>query len=89
MAVNTYGALDPQALFAVTDTDALPVPAVRVIARVELVPLHPVPITDHVYDVAPTTAAEVYIAVAPVHGAVGRVTVDGVAGTAVIGAANT
>ena len=89
VAVNTYGALDPQALFAVTDTDALPVPAVSVIARVELVPLHPVPLTDHVYEVAPTTAAEVYMAVAPAHGAVGNVTVVGAAGTEVIGVANT
>ena len=48
--------LDPHELFAVTDTVALPVPAVNVIDVVVLVPLHPVPLTDHVYEVAPDTA---------------------------------
>ena len=45
---NTYAALDPQLLFAVTDTEPVPVPAVSVIELVVLVPLHPVPLTVHV-----------------------------------------
>ena len=42
-----------------TDTDAEPFPAVSVIELVVLVPLHPVPLTDHVYEVAPDTAGTV------------------------------
>ena len=56
---NMYGALEPQALFAVTDTLPVPVPAVRVIVLEVLEPLHPVPLTDHVYEVAPDTAGTV------------------------------
>jgi hypothetical protein len=78
-AVNVYALLVPQALLAVTDTVPAPVPAVRVIELVVLVPLQPVPLTDHVYDVAPLTAGTVYTAVAPVHGAVGNVTELGAA----------
>ena len=78
-AVNVYAALDPQALLAVTDTVPAPVPAVSVIELVVLVPLHPVPLTDQVYEVAPLTAGTVYTAVAPVHGAVGSVTELGAA----------
>jgi hypothetical protein len=59
VAVNVYGVLDPQALLAVTDTVALPVPAVSVIELVVLEPLQPVPFTDQVYDVAPDTAGTV------------------------------
>ena len=51
--------LDPHELLAVTDTEALPVPAVRVIDVVVLLPLQPVPLTDHVYEVAPDTAGMV------------------------------
>lgn len=57
--MNTYAVLDPHALFAVTDTDAVDEPAVSVIEFVVLVPLHPVPLTDHVYEVAPVTAGTV------------------------------
>ena len=80
VAENTYGVLAPQALLAVTDTLAVVVPAVNVIELVELLPLHPVPLTVHVYDVAPVTAGTVYTAVALVHGAVGRVTDVGAVG---------
>ena len=55
-AVNVSAALDPQALLAVTDTEAAPVPAVNVIELEVLVPLHPLPLMVHVYDVAPDTA---------------------------------
>jgi hypothetical protein len=48
VAVKVYAVLDPHPLLAVTDTVALPVPAVSVIELVVLVPLHPVPFTDHV-----------------------------------------
>ena len=48
---------------AVTDTDPVTLPAVRVIVLLVLVPLHPVPLTDHVYEVAPVTAGMVYTAV--------------------------
>ena len=54
-AVNVYGVLAPQALFAVTDTLPVIVPAVSVALVVALVPLHPVPLTVHVYEVAPDT----------------------------------
>ena len=47
-ALNVYAELDPQALFAVTDTEPATLPAVRVALLVVLVPLHPVPLTDHV-----------------------------------------
>ena len=49
----------PQALTALTDTDAVLLPAVSVIELVVLLPLHPVPLTDHVYDVAPDTGVAV------------------------------
>lgn len=75
-------------MLAVTDTFAVPVPAVRVIELVVLLPLHPVPFTVHVYDVAPVTAGTVYTAVLFVHGAVGRVADVGAAGTAPCGAVN-
>ena len=65
---------------AVTETEPATVPAVSVILSVVLVPLHPVPLTDHVYEVAPVTAGILYFAVAPGHGAVGRVALDGAAG---------
>ena len=55
-AVNTYGVLDPHELLAVTDTDPLTLPAVSVALLVVLVPLHPVPLTVQVYEVAPETA---------------------------------
>ena len=55
-AVKTYGALDPQALFAVTETVPDTLPAVKDADAVELLPLHPDPLTDHVYEVAPDTA---------------------------------
>ena len=42
-----------------TVTVAVLVPAVRVIELVELVPLHPAPLTVHVYEVAPDTAGTV------------------------------
>ena len=54
-AVNVYAVLDPQALLAVTDTEPFPVPVVSVIEVVVLDPLHPVPLTDQVYEVAPET----------------------------------
>ena len=57
--------LDPQALLAVTETLPVPLPAVNVIDRVVLDPLHPEPLTDHVYEVAPDTAGTVYTAEAP------------------------
>ena len=47
-AVKVSGVLDAQALLAVTDMNAGVVPAVRVIELVELVPLHPAPVTVHV-----------------------------------------
>jgi hypothetical protein len=50
-------ALVPQALVAVTDTVPAPVPIVMV-AEVVVPPAvtdHPVPVTDHVYEVAPAT----------------------------------
>ena len=40
---------------AVTDTEPFPLPAVSVIEVVVLDPLHPVPLTDHVYELAPET----------------------------------
>ena len=86
--VNTYGALDPQALLAVTDTEPVLPPAVSVIELVELVPLHPVPLTVHVYDTAPDTAGTVYTAVAFWHGVVGSVTDVGAAGPDACGAEN-
>ena len=85
-AVKVYAVLEPHELLAVTDTDALPVPAVKVIEVVLLLPLHPVPVTDHVYDVAPDTVGMEYVAVAPVHGAVGSVTDVGAAGPDACGA---
>ena len=63
--LNIYGALDPQALLAVTETEPVTLPAVSVMLLVVLVPLHPEPLTDHVYEVAPDTAGTVYTAVAP------------------------
>ena len=51
--------LDPQPLFAVTDTEPALLPAVSVIELVVLVPLHPDPFTDHVYVVAPLIAGMV------------------------------
>ena len=79
--------LDPQLLFAVTDTEPALLPAVSVIELVVLVPLHPDPLTDHVYEVAPLTDGIVYTAVALAHGAVGSVTLAGAAGTVLTGAA--
>ena len=57
--MNTYAVLDPHELLAVTDTEAVPVPAVSVMVLVVLLPLHPVPLTDHVYEVAPDTVGTV------------------------------
>ena len=54
--MNVYGALAPQALFALTVIEPATLPAVSVIVRVVLVPLHPVPLTVQVYEVAPETA---------------------------------
>ena len=72
---------------AVTDTEPATVPAVSVAVVVEPLPLHPVPPTDHVYDVAPDTAGIVYTAVALGHGALaGSVALVGVAGAAPTGA---
>ena len=51
--------LDAQALLAVTDTLAVAAPAVSVMLLVVLDPLHPVPATDHVYEVAPDTTGTV------------------------------
>ena len=51
-------ALAPQVLFAVTDTVPAPEPTV-IVAEVVVPPAvtdHPVPVTDHVYEVAPLTA---------------------------------
>ena len=48
---------------------------------VVVAPLHPVPLTVHIYDVAPETAGTVNNADWPLH-AVGSVTLPGVAGTA-------
>ena len=74
--------LDPQALLAVTDTEPLAVPAVRVLEVVVLDPLHPAPLTDHVYEVAPGTAGIVYVAALPEHGTEeGNVTDTGAGGT--------
>ena len=55
-AVNTYAVLEPQELLAVTDTVAAELPAVRLMVLEVLDPLHPVPLTDQVYEVAPVTA---------------------------------
>ena len=69
-----------------TDTEPDTLPAVKVAVLVVLVPLHPVPLTDHVYEVAPVTAGTEYIAVALGHGAVGKVTDVGAAGPVESGA---
>jgi hypothetical protein len=45
VAVNEYAELVPHPLTALTVTVAEPAPAVKVIALVVLVPLHPVPLT--------------------------------------------
>ena len=58
-AEKVYAELLPQTLSAVTDTEPATAPAVSVILLVELVPLQPVPLTDHVYDVAPDTTGMV------------------------------
>jgi hypothetical protein len=88
-AENEYAELDPHELFAFTVMVPATVPAVRVILLVVLVPLQPVPLTVHVYDVAPDTAGTVYAAVEAGHGAVGSVTDAGAAGAPVlIGAEN-
>jgi hypothetical protein len=87
-AVKVYAGPGPQALLAVTDTDPATEPAVNVPVVVELVPLHPVPLTVHVYDVAPDTAGILYIAVALGHGAVGKVTLLGATGSGLLGALN-
>ena len=63
-------------------------PAVSVIELVVLDPLHPVPLTDQVYDVAPVIAGIEYVAVALAHGGVGSVTVVGVAGVGFTAAVN-
>ena len=55
-AVNVSGVLAPQELLAVTDILAGTEPAVSEIVLVVLVPLHPVPLTVQVYEVAPDTA---------------------------------
>ena len=82
VGVNAYAALVPHAFTALTDTEALPLPAVRVIEFVVLDPLQPVPLTVHIYDVAPGTAVVEYTAVAPTHGGVGLLIDEGSAGPA-------
>ena len=60
VTVKVYGALlNPHELTADTLIVALTVPAVRLMVLVVLVPLHPVPVIDHVYVVAPVTAGTV------------------------------
>ena len=88
-AVNVYGVLAPQALLAVTDTSPVIVPAVSVALLVALLPLHPVPLTVHVYEVAPDTVGTVYTAVELGHGVLGRVTDVGAVGPAARVAVNT
>ena len=72
--------LEPQALLAVTDTEPALLPAVNMIELVVLEPLHPVPVTDQVYEVAPDTAGIVYVADEPGHGADGKITDVGTTG---------
>ena len=88
-ALNTYGVLDPHELLAVTDTLPVTLPAVSVALLVVLLPLHPEPLTDHVYDVAPDTVGTVYVAVVLGHGALGSVTDVGALGPEPCGAVNT
>ena len=78
--------LDPQALLAFTVTEPATLPAVNVALLVVLDPLHPVPVTVQVYEVAPLTTGTVYTAVVVGHGAVGKVTDAGAAGTVDTGA---
>ena len=47
-AAKVYAVLDPQALFAVTDTEPATVPTVNEILFDVLLPLQPAPLTDHV-----------------------------------------
>lgn len=82
VGVKVYGALVPHAFTALTDTEAAPLPAVRVIELVVLVPLHPVPVTVQMYDVAPGTAVVLYTAEAFTQGGVGLLIDDGAAGPA-------
>jgi hypothetical protein len=57
VSINEYMAPAPQVLLALTVIVPGPLPAVIDILLVELVPLHPVPDTVQVYEVAPVTAA--------------------------------
>jgi hypothetical protein len=59
--LKVYPELIPQLLLAFTVTLPATLPAVRLVELVEVVlpPLHPVPLTVHIYDVAPDTAATV------------------------------
>ena len=59
VSINEYTAPAPQVLLALTVIVPGPLPAVRDIVLVVLVPLHPVPDTVQVYEVAPVTAAAV------------------------------
>ena len=75
----------PQALLAVTLTVPTPVPIVIVAETVvpPAVTAHPVPVTDHVYDVAPGTA--VMLNILPVelaHIVTGKVIGPGAGGSA-------
>ena len=58
-ALKVYAELDPQALLAFTVTEPVTLPAVNVALLVVLDPLQPVPVTVHVYEVAPLTAGTV------------------------------
>src|SRR5690349_14643811 len=80
-------ALVPHALDAVTDTLPTPEPVVIVadVVPCPAVIAHPVPVTDHVYEVAPVTAEMLYMfPMEPAHLFAGCVIVPGVAG-AVLG----
>ena len=79
-------ALVPHALVAVTDTVPAPVPIVIVAEAVvpPAVTAHPVPVTDHVYEVAPATGAILNVfPVEPEHSFAGSVIVPGVEGAVV------
>jgi len=80
--LNVYPELVPQLLLSFTVTEPAILPAVRLIELVEVVPdpLHPVPLTVHIYAVAPDTAGTEYAADWPSQ-AVGSVALLGVAGT--------
>ena len=73
----------PQALLAATVTVPTPVPIVTVTLVVVLATGidHPVPVTAHVYEVAPLTAAMLKtFPVVPAHSSVGSVMAPGVTG---------